>query len=259
MDMPTPPPDRRSLPVVACVTAYNEEGTIGDVLAALKACEAIDRIQVVDDGSTDRTREIAENAGVTVISLPERVPVGQAIMHHLTSLDDETILLWCDADLLGLRADHAADLIGTFRSTDFMQVMSSRGVPPNWPGWLRNGAVKAFWAWLFGPISGERAILKSDFEAAIGLARRLDWAEMMRGYGIVLFLNWYAGVYGRGSRVRYFDTLRQRQKYQKWDGDPVRQMLRQWGQFIIVWVRIRLNAPRIRAMARPSGSVQTAP
>ena len=81
-------------------------------------------------------------------------------------------------------------------------------------------------------------------------AFKLQWAEMMRGYGIVLFLNWYARVYGGGSEVCYFDTLRQRQKYQKWKtGNPVGQMIRQWGEFIRVWIKIRANAGRIKALA----------
>lgn len=241
---------RGNLPVIALVTAYNEEQTIGDVLAALKACPAIDQVQVVDDGSTDGTRRVAEAAGVKVIGIEERVPVGEAIMHHLTAIDDEAILLWCDADLVGMRPEYAATLINRFRQSTLMQVTSSRGVPPNWPGWLRNPATKAAWGWLFGPISGERAILKSDFDRAIALAGQLNWEEMMRGYGIVLFLNWYARVYGGGSEVRYFDGLRQRQKYQKWGGSPVREMLAQWGQFIRVWIKIRANSLRIRRLAR---------
>ena len=216
----------------------------------LKACPAVTRVQVVDDCSTDDTAAIAHDAGVKVISLPQKVPVGQAIMHHLKDMEDEAIVLWCDADLVGLEARHIETLVAAFRNSELMQVTSSRGVPPNWPGWLRNRAVKAGWAWLFGPISGERCILKSDFEAAIALAGKLSWAEMMRGYGIVLFLNWYARVYGGGSAVEYFDTLRQRQKYQKWQsGNPVGQMFRQWGEFIRVWLKIRLHGGRIRRLA----------
>lgn len=245
--------DRTTLPVIALVTAYNEAGTVGEILAVLKACPAIDRIQVVDDGSTDATAAIARTAGVTVISLPHRVPVGEAIMHHLPGVDGEAILLWCDADLLGLTCAHMTALVDRFRTEGVTQSMSSRGVPPNWPGWLRNRVTKALWGRLFGPISGERAILRSDFSAAIALAHKLEWAEMMRGYGIVLFLNWYAAVYGRGSVVTYFDDLRQRQKYQKWGGNPVGEMIRQWAQFIAVWLKIRWHASRIKTLAAQEG------
>ncbi len=241
---------REDLKVVACVTAFNEEQTIGEVVSALKACEAIDEVQVVNDGSTDNTKEVAEAQGVKVITLPERVPVGQAIMNHLTDMEEECILLWCDADLVGLKPEYMEDIVTNFRAGNITQVMSSRGVPPNWPNWLRGSPVKNFWGWLFGPISGERAILRSDFIDAINLAQRLEWEEMMRGYGIVLFLNWYSNVFGDGIRVRYFDKLRQRQKYQKWGKQSRWEMVRQWIQFGLCWMKIRANAGKIKASRR---------
>ena len=238
--------DRSTLKVIACVTAFNEEATIGEIIDVLKQCSAIDSVQVVDDGSTDRTREEAEARGVTVISLPERVPVGQAIMHHLTTTDEECILVWCDADLVGLKPEYMAELISRFRNENVTQSLSSRGVPPTWPDWLRGWPVKQLWTWAFGPISGERAILRSDFLQAIELSRRLEWDEMMRGYGIVLFLNWYGHTFGSGHVITYFDRLRQRQKYQKWGKVSFWEMVRQWIQFGIVWVKIRLHAGQIK-------------
>ncbi len=241
---------RTELEVVACVTAYNEEQTIGEIVRALKQSKSVDRVQVVDDGSTDGTRAVAAAEGVKVISLPERVPVGEAIMHHLTDMNEECILLWCDADLVGLKPKYMDDIVARFRAGNLTQVTSSRGVPPNWPGWLRGTPVRQFWGWFFGPISGERAILRSDFLEAIELSRRLEWAEMMRGYGIVLFLNWYSNVLGEGMKVSYFDKLRQRQKYQKWGKGSRGEMLRQWIQFILCWVKIRLHAGKIKASRR---------
>ncbi|MCI5048304.1 MAG: glycosyltransferase, partial [Aquisalinus sp.] len=238
---------RQDLKVVACVTAYNEEATVGEIVRALKACEAIDQVQVVDDGSEDGTRAAAEAESVKVISLETRVPVGQAIMRHLDDLDEECILLWCDADLVNLKPEYMADIVQRFKATSLMQVMSSRGVPLNWPAFLRCWPIANLWGWFFGPISGERAILKSDFQQAITLAQSLEWEEMMRGYGIVLFLNWYSNVFGQGIEVRYFDQLRQRQKYQKWGRAAHFQMWRQWLQFGLCWLKIRVNAGKIKA------------
>lgn len=232
--------------VIALVTAYNEAATIDRVLTALKRCPDIDYIHVVDDGSTDETATIAQETGVAVTSLPRREPVGEAIMHHLTGIQEECLLVWCDADLIGLTPDMISRLVEDWKAGNVTQTMSSRGVPPSWPGWLRRGPVRAIWAWLFGPISGERVILYSDFQNAITLARSLGWAEMMRGYGIVIFLNWYSMKFGMGNRVIYFDTLRQRQKYQKWGKQKFWEMPRQWVQFAAVWIKIRLNARIIR-------------
>jgi glycosyltransferase involved in cell wall biosynthesis len=49
------------------IPAYNEEATIGEVLERIAALGLDAQVIVVDDGSRDRTAEIAEAAGATVI------------------------------------------------------------------------------------------------------------------------------------------------------------------------------------------------
>jgi GT2 family glycosyltransferase len=63
---------RASWPAVtAVVCAYNEERHIGDCLDSLARVKYPDfEVLVCDDGSTDRTREIAERSGFTVLALP---------------------------------------------------------------------------------------------------------------------------------------------------------------------------------------------
>ena len=48
-----------------CIPAFNEENVIGDVVK--KSLEFVDHVVVYDDGSSDKTSEIAENAGPYVI------------------------------------------------------------------------------------------------------------------------------------------------------------------------------------------------
>jgi glycosyltransferase involved in cell wall biosynthesis len=54
-------------PLSACVIAFNEADRIGDCLASLAFC---DEIVVVDSGSTDGTRELAQQAGARVLVRP---------------------------------------------------------------------------------------------------------------------------------------------------------------------------------------------
>ena len=63
------------------IPALNEEKTIGDVIRAIPGdIPGIDEQEVllVDDGSSDRTVELAERAGAEVVSHPENLGVGAA-------------------------------------------------------------------------------------------------------------------------------------------------------------------------------------
>ena len=64
---------------LAVVPAYNEEATVGRVIARLREVEPDFDIVVIDDGSTDRTREIADASGVAVLRLPFNVGIGGAV------------------------------------------------------------------------------------------------------------------------------------------------------------------------------------
>jgi glycosyltransferase involved in cell wall biosynthesis len=69
------------------IPCYNEEATLGVTLAALpRALPGIDRIEwlVIDDGSTDRTVEVARQAGVHhVIGFPHNQGLAKAFMAGL--------------------------------------------------------------------------------------------------------------------------------------------------------------------------------
>jgi glycosyltransferase involved in cell wall biosynthesis len=60
------------------IPAHNEERTIGDVLDALKQ-EGYSNIIVVDDGSRDRTAEIARSKGALVVGHPKNMGLGAAL------------------------------------------------------------------------------------------------------------------------------------------------------------------------------------
>jgi dolichol-phosphate mannosyltransferase len=68
----------RGLSVIVVAPAYNEEAKIGEVVRRTPR-EVADEILVVDDGSTDRTAEVARERGASVVSLGRVAGVGTAL------------------------------------------------------------------------------------------------------------------------------------------------------------------------------------
>lgn len=87
--------------VAAIVPAYNEEETLADVLAVLRASAAIGEVLVVSDGSTDRTVEIARGLGIKAIHLRENHGKGRAMAVGVAHTR-APFLLFVDGDILKL-------------------------------------------------------------------------------------------------------------------------------------------------------------
>lgn len=64
---------------LVAIPAWNEQGSIADVIAKVKEHRPQADILVVNDGSTDETARVATEAGATVVSLPFNVGVGGAM------------------------------------------------------------------------------------------------------------------------------------------------------------------------------------
>ena len=85
--------------VTVVIPAHNEEGAIGAVLAALRGVThpALHEVIVVDDGSSDRTAEIAQASGVKVIRQPSNRGYGAALKAGIRAASSDYILTM-DAD-----------------------------------------------------------------------------------------------------------------------------------------------------------------
>jgi glycosyltransferase involved in cell wall biosynthesis len=114
--------------VLVIVPALNEESSVGDVVRAilalgLPAC-------VVDDGSTDRTSAMAEEAGATVLRLPVNLGVGGALRcgFRFAVREGYDAVVQVDADgqhdprvvpqLLGVLRESGADMVVGSRFAD---------------------------------------------------------------------------------------------------------------------------------------------
>jgi len=158
--------------VAAIVPAYNEQETIAEVIAVLKATPSIDEIIVVSDGSDDRTVEIARDLGVPTIHLRENQGKGMAMAVGVEHTD-APVLLFVDGDILNLTGELLEQLIEPVLSG-----RSDMNVGIRHRGWLLDHIQART-----GPLlSGIRCLRREIFEA-------VPESHLM-GFAVETGLNW---------------------------------------------------------------------
>lgn len=93
------PPGNRFLTVA--LTAYNDERSIGDAIRNFRTHPLVRRVIVISNNSTDRTMEMAEQAGALVFNEPRQgygACVHRALQQALMFEDTELTVL-CEGDL----------------------------------------------------------------------------------------------------------------------------------------------------------------
>ena len=165
------------------VPAYNEEARIGPVLRALLAAPELAEIVVVNDGSQDGTAAVARQfPTVRALDLPENRGKGAAMRCGALATEAE-LLLFLDADLIGLRPEHVADLLRPVLGGDAEMTV----------GVFRGGRLATDLShFLVSYISGQRALHRELFLTIPGLTT----ARM----GVETAITKY--VKARGLRVR---------------------------------------------------------
>lgn len=82
------------------IPAFNEEKNITECVRRVKT---VDRVLVVDDGSSDRTSELAERAGAFVLKNAKNLGKGESmkvgIEHILGTFRSERYIVFLDADM----------------------------------------------------------------------------------------------------------------------------------------------------------------
>jgi glycosyltransferase involved in cell wall biosynthesis len=148
--------------VVAIIPALNEEEAIGSVVRGLP--EAVTRVIVIDNGSSDHTALRAREAGATVVYQPER-GYGAACMAGVEVKPDADIYIFLDGDGSDPPGE-AARLLETLEATSADLVLGLRrgSVEPGSMLWhQRLGNV--WLGWLIRRLSGQAVYDLPSFKA----------------------------------------------------------------------------------------------
>lgn len=176
--------DGKTIGVV--IPALNEEQAIGRVLADIPAW--VDRVVVADNGSSDRTPEIARQAGATVVT--EREPgYGAACLKGLAALSDADIVVFLDGDY----SDHPeemAGLVAPIAAGRYDLVLGSRVLGRREKGaltpqqhfgnWLATSLIRLIWGARFTDLGPFRAISRAALDRLAMADRDYGWTVEMQ-------------------------------------------------------------------------------
>jgi len=180
--------------VAAIVPAYNEENRLASTLKAIQEIPEINIILVVNDGSTDRTPEIARECRVQVIDLPTNMGKGEAINRGVRGVEAD-IFVFLDADL-GDTAREATRILMPVLNGE-ADLCIAKFPPPKKKGGI--GMVKRLASWGIAregmnaqePLSGQRAMTSQvlqdvlPFHSGFGIEVGMTIRALRKGYRVI--------------------------------------------------------------------------
>ena len=153
------------------IPAFNEENSVDKVLADIPM-DIIREVIVCNNGSTDRTAEVARKAGATVLDEPQK-GYGHACLKGIAYLKNKPealrpdIVLFLDADYSDY-PEEARQLIQPIIEQDMDMVIGSRALGDLEPGsmtspqivgnWLATNLIRLFYNYHFTDLGPFRAI-----------------------------------------------------------------------------------------------------
>ncbi|NUQ39883.1 MAG: glycosyltransferase family 2 protein [Calditrichaceae bacterium] len=189
--------------IAVIIPALNEERSIGKVIGEIPAW--VDEIVVVDNGSSDRTMEIARAAGARALQEPER-GYGAACLTGIAALRAPDIVVFLDGDYSDYPEEMAA-LVQPIIEDQADMVIGSRvlgkaergALSPQqaFGNWLACRLMRLFWGVRYTDLGPFRAIRYSTLQS-------LEMRD--RNYGWTVEMQIKAAQRGVGSRevpVRY--------------------------------------------------------
>ena len=156
------------------------------MIDAAQQVDSVAEVIVVSDGSSDKTAAVSTSHGAKVVELPSNQGKSAAMKAGLEAASQE-IVLFLDADLVGLKEEHVERLIAAYQPQEVDMVV----------GVFSNGRMNTDLAQRINPFaSGQRVISKALWERAKENVREMN-------YGIEIALSRLAAKEGwRSEKVK---------------------------------------------------------
>lgn len=162
-------PRQKKIQVSVVVPAYNEEKSVGQMIADLLQCPTAEEIIVVNDGSTDQTEKILRgfDQKINLITYSRNRGKAYALYRGIKAASGKVVIL-LDADLTFLKDEHLRKLVRPIlaRKTNYTLGMTELN------------KLNKFWF----RITGQRAYLREPLEPY------LEEIKNSR-FGVEVFLN----------------------------------------------------------------------
>jgi glucosyl-3-phosphoglycerate synthase len=199
--------------VSVCLPARDEAGTVGPIVAAVRAAlvdevPLVDEILVLDDHSTDATASVAAASGARVVAASDVAPElgdgpgkGQALWKTVLASEGD-VIVWCDADVRDFDPAFVTGLLGPLLTEPDLAFVKGYYERPETGGQPGGGRVtellaRPALALLHPVLAGMVQPLSGEYAARRSLVEALPFVE---GYGvdIGLLLDAEAAVGVRG-------------------------------------------------------------
>jgi len=177
---------KENMAIAVIIPAMNEEASIGKVIAEIPAY--VDDIVVVDNGSADKTAEVAEKHGAKVLFEPER-GYGIACLTGIASLEDTGIVVFLDGDYSDYPEEMSLLVEPIIRNQADM-VIGSRALGETEKGalspqqvfgnWLACRLMRLFWGVHYTDLGPFRAIRYSTLQSLNMRDRNYGWTVEMQ-------------------------------------------------------------------------------
>ncbi len=178
------------------IPAFNEEKLVAQTVTGIKKLEGVGKVVVVNDGSRDKTAQLAKKAGAEVVNFSKNLGKGKALRLALDQLDwaQYQAIAFIDADV-GKTSEEAKKLIEPVIRGEADLVIGVLPKPSKKGGF---GLVKNLAHWgifkLTGfqaqaPLSGQRAcsaklLQKVALESGFGLEVALTIDALRQGFRV---------------------------------------------------------------------------